>query len=74
MIPYIPHITITKLRMGIQYEQTCSQPMDSFYELYEQWMVSRPELNFHGYNFTFDGYFFLLYCTNIGRSVNILFF
>ena len=55
MIPYIPHITITKLRMGIQYEQTCSQPMDSFYELYEQWMVSRPELNFHGYNFTFDG-------------------
>ena len=49
------NVTITKLRMGIRYEQTCSQPMDSFYELYEQWMVTRPDLNFAGYNFTFDG-------------------
>lgn len=41
--------------MGIKYEQTCSQPMDSFYELYEQWMESRPDLSFDTYNFTFDG-------------------
>jgi len=48
-------VTIAKLRMGIKYEQTCSQPMDSFYELYEQWMESRPDLTFDTYNFTFDG-------------------
>ena len=41
--------------MGIKYEQTASQPMDSFYELYEQWMESRPDLTFDTYNFSFDG-------------------
>ena len=48
-------VTIAKLRMGIKYEQTASQPMDSFYELYEQWMESRPDLTFDTYNFSFDG-------------------
>ena len=51
MIPYIPHITITKLRMGIQYEQTCSQPMDSFYELYQLFIFRNPQYQYGYYNF-----------------------
>ena len=49
-------VTIAKLRTSIQYtfSKTYFIYMDSFYENYEYWMKSRPDLEFDVYNISFD--------------------
>jgi len=48
-------ITIARIRSFVNYKGPLETVLDSFFELYFNWMKTRPDLEFDTYNVSFDG-------------------